>query len=367
MNPKIPRGARTLRTYAEMTSYLRDFAAGRYSFVWLMGRPGVGKTEGIRAAVKGSKACYRKGGMLTPLQFFRDCYHALCRPVILDDGEHLLLDPVGRKLVASLGDTAPAKLLCWASTSTALGDVPRSFWTTSPLCVVANTATADEAILSRALVLYFNPTSVEVHRATAKWFWDQPIHNFFGENLSSLLPLESRWYITAHRDKMAGRDWERIALDSYSINPAAAAVQAVERDPTLTSREARAERFQELMQGQKGGASRAAYFRIRKRLEQQGRLNLPAEPPIRLTLNKPPTVPTEAELRAMNDSPPVEEPEPQAEAAEAIDVPTPTREAFTAPIRGQAAPQQPPRGNDRLPWEAAEDTEEDDDDGGGAT
>src|SRR4051794_3045357 len=132
-NRKVPRDARRLRTYAEMQSYLRDFVDGIYLFLWIVGRPGEAKTEPVRAAAGGREVYFRKGGQLTPLQLYLDCYRHRGRPVILDDADHLLQSTVGARLVSSLGDTTPARLLSYGSTARALGEVPQSFHTTSPL------------------------------------------------------------------------------------------------------------------------------------------------------------------------------------------------------------------------------------------
>ena len=81
---KIPPGARHLRTYADFRSYLADFADGIYPFLWIVGRPGLGKTESIRQAVRGRQVYFQKGGQLTPLQFYLDCYEHRNQPIILD-------------------------------------------------------------------------------------------------------------------------------------------------------------------------------------------------------------------------------------------------------------------------------------------
>src|SRR4051812_8278629 len=95
---KVPPGARHLLTYAEFRSYLDDFVRGLYPFLWFVGRPGLGKTEHIGEALRGHNAYYRKGGQLTPLQFYLDLYQHRGQPVILDDAEHLLENRVGAKL-----------------------------------------------------------------------------------------------------------------------------------------------------------------------------------------------------------------------------------------------------------------------------
>ena len=122
---KIPTGARHLRL-CEMESYLHDFVKRRHKFIWLLGRPGTTKTERLRAALLGRPCCYLKGGQLTPLQFYINCYHHRGQPIILDDAEHLLDNKVGAKLVSSLGDTAPAKLLSYASSTRAWETCPRA-------------------------------------------------------------------------------------------------------------------------------------------------------------------------------------------------------------------------------------------------
>src|SRR3954464_745833 len=96
---KVPRGARQLRTYAELQSYLLDFVQGLYLFLWVVGRPGTAKSESIKAALRGHAAYYHKAGQLTPAKLYINCYHHRGKPIVLDDAEHLLENKVGAKLV----------------------------------------------------------------------------------------------------------------------------------------------------------------------------------------------------------------------------------------------------------------------------
>jgi hypothetical protein len=287
-----------LRTYSEFESYLKDFAAGRYPFLWAVGRPGTGKSGSIRAATQGQDVYYRQGGQLTPLQFYLDCYEYQGRPIILDDAEHILENRLGAKLISALGDTTPEKQLSYGTTSPALDDVPPVFKTTSPLCIIANKATANPAIQSRAVTLDFDPTNVEIHRAVARWFWDQEIHDWMGQHISRLEPFDTRWYVIADHDKRAGRDWKSFILEGYEIDRASRIVQDLERDNNYPAREAKAARFLELMEGA-SGASRASYFRLRRRLKEDGRLATTGVEPIPLTRTSPPVAPTEPETDAL--------------------------------------------------------------------
>jgi hypothetical protein len=324
--PKIPTGARRLRTYAELWSYLVDFAERRYPFLWVVGRPGLAKTELINSAVRGQSVYYRKGGQLTPLQFYIGCHAHRGQPIILDDAEHLLDSWIGRSLVSALGETTESKLLCYATTPRVLGDVPDRFRMTSPLCVISNSCTKDEAIQSRAVTLYFEPTNLEIHRDAASWYGDQEIHNWFGQHLYRLPPIDIRWYVTAYHDRRAGRDWRQIILTTHTCKRPLIIIQDLKVEGEYPTREAKARRFVELMRGT-SGASRATYFRLFEQLERQGRLVAHPVPSIHLTHSRPPATPSPAELDAM-DVVPAGEPR---EEARPIDLPA--REEFARPIR----------------------------------
>jgi hypothetical protein len=353
--PRIPKGSRHLRTYAEFTSYLFDFARGLYPFLWIVGRPGVTKTESIKVAVRGQTVYYRQAGQLTPAQFYIDCYHHRGQPIILDDAEHFLYQRLGEKFITTLGDTIPARQLSYGTTSRVLGDVPPTFLTTSPLCIIANKATSHTAIQSRAVILYFDPTNVEAHRAVAAWYWDQEIHDWFGQHLHRLPPLDTRWYVIADRDKRASRDWRQIVLKTHALDRVSTTVQDLEGDPAYPTREDKARRFVELL-GNEKGASRASYFRLRRRLEDAQALVPEALPSIPLRRTRPPTTPSLLELEAMESG----QPAPPDVFGGPLDVPA--REQFSQPIRGHVAPTPPPRPmvlSDRLPWDRPEDEEGD--------
>jgi hypothetical protein len=355
----IPRGARHLRTYEEFRSYLEDFVEGIYQSLWVVGRPGTCKTESIRDAVRGRPVLHVKGGQLTPMEFYIQVYHHRGQPVILDDVEHLLGTILGRKLVSGLAEASPAKRMSYGTTSRALGTVPPLFYTTSPLLIISNRATADEAILSRCVTLYFDPTNVEVHRAVAAWFWDQAIHDWFGQHLSRLRPLDARWYVTASHDKRSGRDWRQLVLHSHSLNQVECLVQDIEADPAYPTRESKAQRFAEQMAGVKG-ASRATYFRVRRRLEENGQLAVGVVAPIPLCRTRPPGRPTELELEALAAGHPPAEDEDRPTP---LDVPA--REAFSQPVHGSAqgpaadAPRAPMVLDGDLPWERPQPGEDD--------
>ena len=141
--------------------------------------------------MRGHDVYYRKAGQLTPAQFYIDGFRHRGQPIILDDAEHLLDNKIGAKLVSALGETSRVKYLSYGTTSRVLGEVPDSFSTTSPLCIIANRVTAHEDIQSRATILFHDPTNLEIHRAVARWYWDQEIHDWFGAHLNRLKPIDT--------------------------------------------------------------------------------------------------------------------------------------------------------------------------------
>jgi hypothetical protein len=270
MREKLPAKMRRLTLYDELVSYLEQFAQGLYPFLWLTGRPGVGKTEEIAKAMQGRTVWLAKSGQLTPLRLYIECYAHLDQPIILDDVEHLLDDPLGAKLVSALGDTSAEKLLNWHSSSGRLGDTPEQFRTTSPVCIIANETVTRLAIQNRALMLYFDPDNAEIHRHTASWFWDQEIHDWIGKRLARLQPLDARTYIHTYNDKAAGRDWRKLFLDANAADPIECLVQDLEIDPAYPTVKDKERRFGEVLGGK--GGSRANYHNVKKRLKAAGRL-----------------------------------------------------------------------------------------------
>jgi hypothetical protein len=352
---QIPAGARVIRTYTEFRSYVRDFVDGYYPFLIIIGRPGLGKTECERAATCGRRVYYRKGGNVTPLQVYKDAYNNRNRPMFLDDVEPILNHPLGAQLISALGDTNRAKLLSYGTTSRLLGDVPQSFLTTSPLCIITNRTTFPEYLLSRAVVIVFDPTNQEIHKAVAEWYWDQEIHDWFGQHVHRLPPLDARWYVIAAHDKRAGRDWQRILLETRVPGKAECVVQELENDPAYPTRKDKARRFVERMNDAKG-ASRSSYFRIRQQLELEGRLLVEGVPSIPLRRTRPPGTPSQLELDAMGAEPP---PQPEEEPRP-VDVPA--REQFTQPINGHTPTPGAPRRmvlDDTVSWKSEPDGEAD--------
>ncbi|MFM7150435.1 MAG: hypothetical protein ACKO23_11380 [Gemmataceae bacterium] len=324
--PSKPKSVRTLTAYAELSSYVDDFRRGHYPFLWILGRPGTSKSSLLTSAMKGTDRYYARAGQLTPLQLYLDLYEHRGQPVILDDLETLLNQPQGHKLINALGEMSPEKTLSYRSTTNRLGDVPESFRTTSPLCVISNQFPKQDDIISRALVLEFRPTNLEVHLAAAEWFWDQEVYDFFGYSLNGWKDLESRWYVQIAADKRAGRDWRRLALEGYSLDYPAGLLLQLEHDTNYPDVHSRARRFEEMMIGRTGG-SRASYYRLKGELKERKYLENPLKRRVLVQGQAPDYTTDPSVCDGLNQL-------PRLGAASERPLDLPARSAFQQPIRG---------------------------------
>jgi hypothetical protein len=240
----------------------------------------------------------------------------------------LLADPLGFKLISDLGDSSPEKTLHWHTSNLRwLRGTPTQFTTASPLCIIANEWTRSPVLESRALQLVFEPGNLELHRHASRWFWSQQIHDFVGKRLARLRPLDSRAYVHAYHDLLAGRDWGKLFLDDYAADPAEALVADLEVDPAHPTTQGRVRRFAEVL-GSEGG-SRSTYYLIRRRLAKEGRLHL--EP----MCGSIPVAGKRPVRRADDAAEPVRPPQADLPVGEAS-TPVSPREAFVN--NGQAQP-----------------------------
>lgn len=272
--PEIPPGARIIHTYAEFEKYLRAFAKEDYKFLWIVGRPGLSKSKSIQRAIEGLEVCYIGPGQNTPLVFYEECYNHRNKPIILDDAEDVMDTPVGYKLLCALGQTDEVKTLRYGTTNAYLTkhDIPMSFQTRSALCVLANRWTRHPALQSRAVLVYFDPSPLEIHKNVGTWFTDQEVYDWIGDHLHLITGLDCRLYGKAVQDRRAGIDWRKAIFDTHCHDAVTKVVQDLEVDSDCRSVNDRIRRFKELTK-----QSRATYFRVKAALEQKGQL-LPIRP-----------------------------------------------------------------------------------------
>jgi hypothetical protein len=305
----IPPDAEVVRTYDGLREFEEAFFNAEFHFLLVVGRPGLSKSWEFeerclprkdRDGTEFSLAHYIKGN-ITPVEAYKLAYQHRNQLLIFDDGERFWADKCGRYLIRDLTECKPRKTANWRTANRDLEreGIPKSFLTSSRLCLIMNRfafgdALEYEAIVDRAQFIYFDPTPLEIHQNTALWFWDQEIFDFIGEHLPIIDPdkLSSRTYVKAYERKPKG-DWQEFLARRYFSQSGELWVQALESDPKFPSVDDRVAEFI-----RRTGLGRSTYFNLKKALKTDGQLALLDVPRFTLT-GRPPEAPdVEAEAKA---------------------------------------------------------------------
>lgn len=276
---ELPSEIISLTTYAQLELYLSKFAAGELGLVLLLGRPGTGKTESVRRALRisphtdgpveppaGERVLHIEGHM-QPYGLYHCLWEFRDQPVVLDDLDDLdklYADADCVRLLKPLCNTERVKRITWLSNLTMNAvDVPTSFTTKSNVILIANEWRSVNpnvrALEDRAIILHFRPTNDEVHRRVGEWFDDREVYALLAGVLHAIPAISMRHYCKGSQLRRAGlADWRTNLLQMAFPNPRLACVAALQREPGLGSESARVERFASLT-----GGSRATYFRLK--------------------------------------------------------------------------------------------------------
>jgi hypothetical protein len=262
----IPSRAIPLATYADLDQVAASFARGRFRFLILLGRPGLGKSSAVVRAI-GPGALLARGntsaaGLYNALWQHRDL------PVVIDDLDAIDQDPRSMRLLKCLCETEEEKAVIWDTEARFLRreEIPRSFTTTSNVCIVANewrgrTANA-LAVEDRGTMMAFTPEAHEVHRCAGAWFWNQEIHDWVGANLALASDqLSLRQYGRACELKTAGMNWREMLLREWGVDDTTVAVARIAADPAYTCEADRVRAFVAA-----GHGSRSTYYERKKKL-----------------------------------------------------------------------------------------------------
>ena len=116
------------------------------------------------------------------------------------------------------------------------------------------------ALQNRGHVLHFEPAALEVHKEAGRWFDDEEIYRWFGENLHRVREPSLRHYVRARELKAAGMDWTAVLAAEDQNRRARLAAELLESN-AYANTAARVQAFVE-----QGGGCRATFFNYRRRL-----------------------------------------------------------------------------------------------------
>lgn len=305
----IPPDAEVIRTFDELREFRDAFFNGEFYFLLVVGRQGLAKTWEFEDRCRPRKAhdgtefsvAHFAKGNITPVEAYRLAYEHRNKLLIFDDAERLWADRNGRYLLRDLTECTPWKRANWRTQNKEFEQegIPKTFLTSSRLCLLMNRfifgdVVEYDAIVDRAQFTYFDPTSLEIHKNTALWFWDQEIFDFIGQHLSLIDTdkLSSRTYVKAFERKPKG-DWRELLARRYFTQSGEQWVLALESSPKYQSVDERVAEFVK-----RTGLGRSTYFNFKKTLKADGQLSPIDVPHFTLTGRPPETPDLEAEARA---------------------------------------------------------------------
>ncbi|MBN2313675.1 MAG: hypothetical protein JXM79_07075 [Sedimentisphaerales bacterium] len=282
---KLPDDAIMVTNYHDLGCYLDKFAEGKLDLVLLLGPPGIGKTEAVKQALclEGNfcdKALYIEGHA-QPFGLYQELWRYRNRPIVLDDLDRLYANSDCVRILKPLCNTSRKKRISWLSNAVAtIPELPTEFTTDSKVILIANEWRSVNgnvrALEDRTIILWFNPTTEEIHRKTAEWFNDMEVYRFIGSYLPHIPQLSMRYYDKGKRLREAGfLDWRKSLLQMMLPNRTIAVVAGLQLDSRWTTDDQRIKQF-----FTETGLSRSTYFRVKAKIPQ------PIEPP-RNILHRP--------------------------------------------------------------------------------
>ena len=261
---QAPRKALRVTTYERLKEYLGAFAQGHFHLLILVGAGGLAKSRSVRAVLDG-KGCWIEGNA-TPFGMYVKLFRHRDEFVVIDDVDALYADRSGVRLLKCLCQTEEEKAVAWHSDARSLERqrIPREFTTKSRVVILSNdwqTLNKNVAALQdRGHVLHFEPAALEVHKEAGRWFDDEEIYRWFGENLHRVREPSLRHYVRARELKAAGMDWTAVLAAEDQNRRARLAAELLESN-AYANTAARVQAFVE-----QGGGCRATFFNYRRRL-----------------------------------------------------------------------------------------------------
>jgi hypothetical protein len=278
----LPDRCLQVTTYRELAQYVKGFADGSFSFLIILGSPGLGKSETIRRTLEGKDHLFI-GTHATPLGMYQALYAHRDQPVVIDDLDCLCSDRGAVRLLKGVCNSDPIKRVCWRSNNSAIGDeegkTPAEFETTSRICVITNewvtTSENVRALEDRGIMLHFAPSPLEIHQMVSGWFDDDEVLAFIGDNLHLMPQPSIRLYQHGKELKGTEVDWRPAILALGQVDKKFRAIAELQADASFVKEEDRVKAFMRL------GHSRSTYFDRKKKMPP--RFVLPAvveKPPI---------------------------------------------------------------------------------------
>jgi hypothetical protein len=276
----MPKGVEVIRTYDDLRWYNKKFAEGHFNLLWVVGPPGVAKSELMKRTV--GERVYWIEGRTTAFELYSALYQERRRQtihIVLDDAQSLWDRErddggAGISLLKQLSESRREKTLSWQSKAAERAGLPSSFRLCCNVCIIANDwllrGIHAEALEDRAHKIFFDPTAEEVHRYVEGWFEDREVYDFVGDRLHLITkPSIRELYILAQERKNAGprpdgEDWKAYLLRQLNLEGPALLAARLLADPRYRTMQEREHAFAE-----QGGGCRSTFYEHVRRLRSR--------------------------------------------------------------------------------------------------
>ena len=267
-----------VNNYREVKNFLKMFSEKRTELVILESPQGLGKTFMIEEAMNGIDYLLLTSH-ITPLENYKSLYAHRHKSVVYEDIDNLLKSPISVSLFKQVTETKPIKTVQYHSSSSRLDGVPSSFETTSNVLISCNKFSAKNenllALVSRGFWIRFTPTQREVLKKMQEILpsiqielelpQKKEVLNLIGESARFSQELNLRHLVRGLQLKkfaleQEGFDWQDNLEKLLKVD-----VKLREVARIIGSKKPVKEQVKEFSQ------SRASFYRMRKRLEEENK------------------------------------------------------------------------------------------------
>jgi len=216
-----PKKTYTIKTYEELRKFFKAFNDGYLNFVIVKSRGGLGKTWHAEKMIDTRNSLW-VNGHATPLSVYMKLAEQPSR-TIFDDIDTLMANKTIVSLLKQICDTKEEKTVRYYSTAKVNGwEIPPEIKTTTKVLLICNKLNSGdenmEALLTRALVVDFEPTNFEVYAEIMKVYKERVVLDYVKQLLPIAQDLNFRVVKVALEMLKAKLDWQGYVRTELNVD-----------------------------------------------------------------------------------------------------------------------------------------------------
>jgi hypothetical protein len=218
---------KTIKTYNDLQKHICAFSKRKMNLLFILSRGGLGKTTLVEEAlIKDDPLIFK--GHITPLHLYKQIYLKNEEEknflLLLDDVDSLLSNKINITLLKQICETKENKEIYYNSTTPLIKDIKPKFETSCKVIVLLNDIetfsenNSLKALLTRAHLIYFDPTPGEIINYMQSYAKDKNILDFIEKYSQFSNTLSLRTYEKAKELKESKLNWQDEILTSMEID-----------------------------------------------------------------------------------------------------------------------------------------------------